>query len=166
MVDGAAMMLTDLLSRIHAGQWNRARGTNTFDGGAPFYRTYETSDGRFMAVGAIEPQFYGELLRGLDVQDLAAARQYDPEAWPETTKRFASAFRSQSQAYWTSVFAQLEACVSPVLGWDQLTSDPHLEARQLFTPTAGGIVPSSAPRFTDLIDGTHRALPGGPWDAV
>lgn len=150
MVDGAAMMLSDLLFRLSTGDWQPARGTNVFDGGAHFYRSYRTADDRYMAVGAIEPKFYADLLDVLDLDDVDPAAQYDRSTWSALTKRLAEAFASRPQSYWCKRFEGRSACVSPVLGWEQLADDPHLRSRGTFTATGDTLVPAAAPRFSNL----------------
>lgn len=148
MVDGSAMMLADLLSRRSTGDWRDQRGTNVVDGGAPFYRTYPTSDGHFMAVGAIEPQFYVTFLQLLGLDDVDHSRQFDRSVWETLTSRIAKTFAAESQDHWVSVFSGSDACVTPVVDWAGLTSDPHLTARHNFTVNApGDIAPAPAPRF-------------------
>lgn len=147
MVDGAAMMLADLASRLGSGSWLPARGVNAFDGGSPFYRTYRTRDDRYMAVGAVEPQFYAEFLGVLGLDDVDVSAQYDRSAWPALTERIAAVFATQTQQRWRAAFDSRPACVSPVLDWEQLTDDPHLRARGTFEQANGTMLPEPAPRF-------------------
>ena len=147
MVDGSALMLADVISRSHEGTWSEERGTNLYDSGAHFYDVYETSDGRHMAVGAIEPQFYAELLKGLGVTDLQTEHQYDTGSWGQLKHRFASIFRTRTQAEWQAIFDPRDACVTPVLNWREATQDPHMAERGTLTSTPEGTTVSSAPRF-------------------
>jgi alpha-methylacyl-CoA racemase len=143
IVDGAAHLTTMLLGALASGSWKQERGTNLLDTGAPFYDVYETSDGEYMAVGAIEPQFYDELVRllGIEVPD-----RYDVANWPELHKTLAETFAQRTQAEWTDVFDGTDACVSPVL---PLAGDhPHLVARGTFIDKDGVRQPAPAPRFS------------------
>lgn len=160
MVDGAAMMLADVMERIQAGNWVPARGMNEFDGGSPFYRTYETKDGRYMAVGAMEPKFYRNVLKVLGLAEVDPDRQYDRSTWADSAALFAKVFAQETQETWSQRFAGREACVSPVLDWDQIAADPHLESRGTVRRSADGrLVPSAAPRFYDP-EGIRPPAPG------
>jgi len=143
IVDGAAHLTTMLLGALAAANWQRERGTNLLDTGAPFYDVYETSDGQYMAVGALEPRFYGEFVRLLGI---TAPDRYDPANWPELRKTLADAFRQRSQAEWTQVFDGSDACVSPVLPLGG--EHPHLVARGIFLDRDGVRQPAPAPRFS------------------
>ncbi|WP_435130580.1 CaiB/BaiF CoA transferase family protein [Actinacidiphila sp. bgisy144] len=148
MVDGAALLTTALHGLHAAGGWAGGRGENLLDGGAPFYRTYETADGGYMAVGALEERFYDQLLTGLGLRgepDLPA--QYDRERWPELEQRLARAFGTRTRAEWTAVFASTDACVAPVLSPWEADRHPHNAARAAFTETGGVRQPAAAPRF-------------------
>jgi alpha-methylacyl-CoA racemase len=143
IVDGAAHLTTILLGALAAGSWTQERGTNLLDTGAPFYDVYETSDGEYMAVGALEPKFYEELVRLLGIE---APDRYDATNWPELRKGLTEAFARRTQAEWTEVFDGSDACVSPVL---PLGADhPHLVARAIFTEKDGVRQPAPAPRFS------------------
>lgn len=138
MVEGAAMMLADLASRLASGEWHSRRGSNAFDGGSPFYRTYETADGCYVAVEAIEPRFYQELLAEIGLEDIDPAAQYDQATWPSLTERIASIFCARRQEEWNERFAKPDACVTPVLDWAQLSAAPHIASRALFHSNAYG----------------------------
>jgi alpha-methylacyl-CoA racemase len=157
IVDGAAHLTTVLLGALAGGNWKQERGTNLLDTGAPFYDVYETSDGEYMAVGAIEPQFYDELVQRLGI---TAPDRYDVANWPELRKTLAEAFAGRTQADWTEVFDGTDACVSPVLplGGDH----PHLVARGIFVDKDGVRQPAPAPRFsrTPTSLGSAPARPG------
>jgi alpha-methylacyl-CoA racemase len=143
IVDGAAHLTTILLGALAAGSWTQERGTNLLDTGAPFYDVYETSDGEHMAVGALEPKFYEELIRLLGIE---APDRYDAANWPELRKVLIEAFARRTQAEWTEVFDHSDACVSPVL---PLGADhAHLVARGTFTEKDGVRQPAPAPRFS------------------
>jgi len=148
MVDGSAL-LTAFLHGMHAaGQWPGPRGTNLLDGGAPFYATYATSDGRFIAVGAIEPAFYAALLDGLGLAGEPLPAQLDPKGWPVLRERFASTFASRSRDEWSAVFEGSDACVAPVLSPWEAHRHPHNAARKVFVEVDGVQQPAPAPRFS------------------
>src|SRR5262249_61449762 len=105
MVDGSAMLASFLYGLLAAGAWQDGRGTNVLDGGAPFYDTYSTADGRYMAVGALEPKFYADLLTGLALDEAGLPAQYDRSGWPELRARFTEAFAGRTQAQWGAAFA-------------------------------------------------------------
>jgi alpha-methylacyl-CoA racemase len=143
IVDGAAHLTTMLLGALAAGSWKEERGVNLLDTGAPFYDVYETSDGQYMAVGALEPRFYDEFIRLLGIN---APDRYDAANWPELRKTLTEAFRQRSQAEWTQVFDGSDACVSPVLPLGG--EHPHLVARGIFLDKDGVRQPAPAPRFS------------------
>jgi alpha-methylacyl-CoA racemase len=160
IVDGAAHLLTAVHAMLGAGAWQDARGSNMLDGAAPFYRVYETSDGKHVAVGAIEPQFYAELVAKLEVEvDLGV--QQDRTTWDATAKLFAGAFAARTQAEWTAVFDQSDACVAPVVGLLEAADHPHLVARETFVTRDGLLQAAPAPRFSRT-PGTLRGLPPLP----
>lgn len=146
MVDGASTLMSFLHGMRAAGQWQGERGTNLLDGGASFYDTYETSDGKYMAVGAVEPQFYAALLRGLGLET-EGRDHLDPAHWAEEGERFRRAFRTRTRAEWTGVFADLDACVTPVLSPWEAHVHPHHVARESFIDVGGIVQPAPAPRF-------------------
>jgi len=150
MVDGVAQLATLFFGFHAAGTWGEP-GTNALDSGAPFYEVYETADGGFMAVGAIEPQFYAVLLRLLEIPP-AEAPQWDRKAWPALKARFAEVFGSRTRAAWTAVFEAADACTTPVLSLQEAIDHPHPAARGTFRRQAGPDLPQPAPRFS-------RALP-------
>jgi alpha-methylacyl-CoA racemase len=143
IVDGSAHLTTMLLGALAAGNWSQERGTNLLDTGAPFYDVYETADGQYVGVGAIEPAFYDQLIAGLGI---IVPDRHDPANWSELRKQLADVFRQRTQAEWTEVFADSDACVAPVL---PLAGDhPHLAARQIFVEQDGVRQPAPAPRFS------------------
>lgn len=148
MVDGAALLTTALHGLRATGKWEANRGENLLDGGAPFYTTYETADGEYMAVGSLEERFYAQLLVGLElVDDPDLPGQYDQERWPELRRRLAAAFKERTREEWTAVFESTDACVAPVLSPWEAHHHPHNVARSLFTETGGIRQPAPAPRF-------------------
>jgi alpha-methylacyl-CoA racemase len=148
MVDGAALLTTQFHELLAAGLWREERGANLLDGGAPFYGVYQTADGRHLAVGALEPQFYAELLRrlGLDAGDLPA--QLDRDGWPLLRERLAALFRTRTRDEWCELLAGTDACVAPVLGLGEAPAHPHNRARGTFVDVGGVVQPAPAPRFS------------------
>ena len=145
MTDGSAL-LTSLFHALGArGLWSEARGANLLDGGAPFYRCYACRDGRFVAVGALEPQFYAALLAGLEIP-AAEAPQFDMGGWPGLHARFAAVFAGRDRDDWAARFAGTDACVTPVLSLAEAPAHPHNAARGTFVDQ-GVVQPAPAPRF-------------------
>ncbi|TWD83910.1 alpha-methylacyl-CoA racemase [Kribbella amoyensis] len=143
IVDGAAHLTTMMLGALATGAWQQERGTNLLDTGAPFYDVYETSDGQYVVVGALEPLFYDELVDRLGI---TAPDRYDQANWPELRKVLAETFARRTQAEWTEVFDGSDACVAPVL---PLAGDhPHLVARGTFVERDGIRQAAPAPRFS------------------
>jgi alpha-methylacyl-CoA racemase len=147
MVEGSAVLSTLIHALRSAGLWNDEPGTNLLDSGAHFYEVYETSDGGHIAVGALEPQFYAELLRILEL-DPADVPQMDRDRWPELKQRFASVFRGKTRAEWTELLEHAEACATPVLSMAEASSHPHNRARGAFVEIDGITQPAPAPRFS------------------
>lgn len=145
MVDGAALVLGPFFVAAASGVWG-PRGTNHLDGGAHFYQVYEAADGEWLAVGAIEPQFYAALLAGLGLED--DGRQWDREAWPGWKERIAAVFRSRRRAEWEAVFEGTDACVAPVLAPTEVAAHPHTAARGTVVELNGVPQPQAAPRFS------------------
>jgi alpha-methylacyl-CoA racemase len=157
MVDGAAL-LTTFLHGMHAnGMWEGERGTNALDGAAPFYDTYETADGKYMAVGCVEPQFYAEFLNVLGIAEPGLPFQLDAGAWPELKKLIGDAFGQKTRAEWTSIFADADACVVPVLSPWEAHEHPHNRSREAFVEVGGVLQPAPAPRFSR--SATARPVP-------
>lgn len=148
MVDGAAYLSSFIHKSNHLGIWGGPPGTNMLDGGAPFYDTYETKDGKFVAVGAIEPEFYSALLEGMGLDPSAVPAQNDRDAWPETRKKFAAVFASRPRAEWEAVFHGTDACVTPILEPAEAAAHPHCAARHVFSTAAGQVDPAPAPRLS------------------
>ncbi len=132
-----------------AGTWSSARARNVLDGGAPFYRTYRTSDDRFVAVGAIEPKFYAALLEGLGLAGtLSVAAQHDRAAWPGATALFAARFGEKTREEWTRAFAGRDACVTPVVDMDEAPDHPQHQALGSFVAPGGVRQPAPTPAFS------------------
>lgn len=145
MTDGAGLLSALFPALAARGLWSDRRGANLLDGGAPFYRCYACRDGRFVAVGALEPRFYAALLSGLEI-DPAEAPQHDPSAWPGLHDRFAARFATRDRDDWSDHFAATEACVTPVLTFAEATAHPHNRARGAHVE-ADVVQPAPAPRF-------------------
>ncbi|MFE2456531.1 CaiB/BaiF CoA transferase family protein [Streptomyces sp. NPDC059402] len=167
IVDGTAHLSSMIHGMLAAGGWQDRRGANLLDGGCPFYGTYETADGRHMAVGALEPQFYAEFMRLLGIPGLAPARD-DMSRWPELREAVAARFKSRTRDEWTAVFADSDACTAPVLSLREAPHHPHLAARSTFTDHGGITQPAPAPRFsaTPTAVRTGPALPGAGAESV
>lgn len=161
MTDGSAAIMSLIHSLAASGIWTGARGDNLLDGGTPFYRCYETSDGGFMAVGAIEPQFYAALLAGLGFDAADAARQWDKADWPRLEAAMTRRFAGKTRSEWTAIFEPTDACVTPVLSMDEAPDHKHNLARGTFMTADGLTQPAPAPRFA----GTPAAPGRGPFFA-
>lgn len=148
MVEGAALLSAHLHGLRALGAWDGPRGGNLLDGGAPFYRTYACSDGRFVAVGALEERFYAELLAGLGLADEELPDQYDRSGWSTLERRFAEVIAGRPRDEWAEQFASSDACVAPVLDPDEAPAHPHLVARTSFVDIAGVPQPAPAPRLS------------------
>lgn len=147
MVDGAAYLGSTPFALLGEGWWQARRESNLLDGGAPYYRTYETADGEHMAVGAIEPQFYTELLAGLGLSPDELPHQNSVPDWPEIRERFAATFRTRTRDQWSKTFDGTDACVAPVLSMLEAPTHPHNVARGTFVDHNGTGHPAPTPRF-------------------
>jgi alpha-methylacyl-CoA racemase len=147
IIDGANHLMVAVHALLSCGQWVDERGVNMFDGGCPFYSVYETADGKYMAVGALEPQFYAELIVRLDV-DVDPRAQHDRQRWPQLRTTLAQAFRRRTQAEWTAIFGSTDACVAPVLSVREARSHPQMVARGNVIEVNGVPQPAAAPRFS------------------
>jgi alpha-methylacyl-CoA racemase len=148
MVDGAAVLMTFFHAAQQAGWWKPERGTNLLDGGAPFYDTYETSDGKYIAIGAIESKFYAELLEKLGLAAEALSDQMDRSHWQEQTERFSALIATKTRDEWCALLEGTDACFAPVLSLEEAAEHPHLRERGTFVEVAGARQPAPAPRFS------------------
>ena len=164
IVDGAASLMTPFYGQLAAGDWVDERGRNMVDTGRPWYDVYQTADGKWMAVGAIEDKFYQELASRLGLSIPIGQRQ-DPSCWPTLRAELQAAFGERSQEEWTREFATSDACVSPVVGMTQAPVHPHLTARQTFVQVEGVMQPGPAPRFSRTPSRVACAAPAGPGHA-
>jgi alpha-methylacyl-CoA racemase len=147
MVDGSASMLTMMHSLLNMEFWREERGVNILDSGAHFYDVYETSDQKYVAVGAVEAKFYGELLRGLGLDSADLPAQMDRTKWPAMKERFAAIFATKTRDDWTAIFAEKDACVTPVLSPREAARHPYNTERDVFA-LEPVIQPNPAPRFS------------------
>ncbi|MDN5860990.1 MAG: CoA transferase [Pseudonocardia sp.] len=167
MVDGASVLVQMIWGLLAQGLWRDEREVNLLDGAAPFYDTYTCADGRDVAVGAIEPQFYAALLAGLDLSDADLPNQFDQSAWPAVKRRFADVFANRTRDEWTKVFDGTDACVTPVLAFAEVAEHPHLAARGTVVERDGVAQAAPAPRFSRTPSGMPGApAPAEPVDAV
>ena len=148
MVDGSAVLMTMFHAFRAMGMWTDERGTNLLDTGAHFYDVFETSDGKYVSIGSIEPQFYAELLErtGLAGEDLPY--QHDRSQWPAMKERLAEVFRTRTRDEWDEAMAGSDVCYAPVLSLDEAPKHPHNEARGTFVERHGITQPAPAPRFS------------------
>ncbi|MGI9350132.1 MAG: CaiB/BaiF CoA transferase family protein [Rhizobiaceae bacterium] len=147
MIDGVPAMMGLIQTMFASGQWTAKREDNFIDGGAPYYRCYKTSDGKFVSVGAIEPQFFAELVALLELDDQLLANQNNKNEWPAMHKLFEEKFAARKRDDWAALFEGTDACVAPVLDFDEATNHPHNIARNTFFEIDGVSQTSVAPRF-------------------
>jgi alpha-methylacyl-CoA racemase len=155
IVDGTASLATNFYGMLAAGMLKPERGANATDSGAHFYDVYECADGQWISVGPIESKFYAVLLRVLGIEPSELGPQMDAAHWPRAKAVLAAKFRARTRDEWAQLFANTDACVAPVLRWDEAARHPHLAARGTFVDVDGVIQPAAAPRFS-------RTAPGLP----
>jgi len=167
MTDGASSLMTMIFGFMSAGLWELERGANLLDTGAPFYEVYETADGGYMAVGAIEAKFYAQLLEGLEIDPATLPKQMDRSQWPAMKERFAARFKQKSRAEWTAIFDGTDACTTPVLDPLEAVVHPHNVARSTYVEVGGVPQPAPAPRFSRTPSSirSQAAPPGAHTDA-
>jgi alpha-methylacyl-CoA racemase len=158
MSDGSASLMALFYGLRAMGFWTDGRAENLLDGGAHFYGTYQTKDGKWVAVGAIEPQFYKEMLERTGITDPAFASHMDKSQWPALREKLASVIGTKTRDEWDATFAGSDACYSPVLSMAEAPKHPHNVARGAFTEIDGVTQPAPAPRFSR----TPGAVQGGP----
>jgi alpha-methylacyl-CoA racemase len=167
MVDGSSVLIQMMWQMRASGMWTDVRGTNMLDGGAPYYDTYECADGRYVAVGAIEPQFYAAMLAGLGLDAGKLPSQNDTTRWPELRAVLTDAFAAHDRDHWAKVLADSDACVTPVLAFGEVHTEPHITERNTFYEVNGGLQPLPAPRFSRTAPDTPRpASPVAEAEAV
>ena len=157
MTDGAALLSTMMYGMHAQNMWSNQRGENLLDGGAHFYDTYTCADGKHIAIGAIEPQFYTLLMQLLGITDTAFAAQMNPAAWPELKARLAALFATKPRSAWCELLEGTDACFAPVLDWDEAPQHAHNVARGTFVKVDGVVQPAPAPRFSRTVVGQARA---------
>jgi alpha-methylacyl-CoA racemase len=149
MLDGSLSLMTMFFGMKAMGLWGDQRGENFLDGSAPFYRCYETSDGRFVAIGAVEPEFWKTLLSRMELSGIDPQRQRDRSSWGETVRLLTTAFGSRTRAEWTDLLEGLDACFAPVLDIDEIARHPHVRARSGIVDCFGTATPAPAPRLSE-----------------
>jgi alpha-methylacyl-CoA racemase len=159
MVDGAASLASIFWGLQAAGQWREARGTNLLDGGAPFYATYETADGRWVALAALEPKFFAVLAAKLELPEVFVKRQYDRSQWPAMRDAMATAVRRRTRDAWCELLEGSEACFAPVLSLAEAPQHRHAQARGAFVTVEGVTQPAAAPRFDRTPASSPRPAP-------
>lgn len=165
MVEGSAALMAMMYGYRAEGLWGLTRGEQIFDSGAPFYDSYVCADGGYMAVGAIEPQFFSTLVDRLGLtEQVDLARQRDRETWGHQRGLFAAAFAAQPRAHWEATFADVDACVTPVLDMDEAPRHPHNVARAAFVEVDGAAQPAPAPRFSGTPTGAPSGAPSAGQD--
>ena len=159
MVDGAASLMTFVQGLFAAGWWRDEREANLIDGGAPFYRCYETRDGKWVALGAIEPEFYDAFLKltGLDAE--ALPKRMDRARWPELTERFRRLFLTKTREEWRALLEGTDACFAPVLTLEEAPAHPHMAARGALAASRGIRQSGPAPRFSRTPGALSRPPP-------
>jgi len=159
MTEGSATLMGAFYGQLAQGRWRNAREANLLDGACPYYDTYECADGRFVAVGALEPQFFAQLLEGLGLDPARFADRTDPARWPAIRAEFEAIFRSRPRDHWAEVFAGSDACVAPVLDLEEAPRHPHNVARGTFFFRGGGFQPAPSPRFSRTPAGEPAPAP-------
>ncbi len=147
MVDGAASLMAIFYGLSAGGSWGQPRGENLLDGGAPFYATYETADGRYCAIGALEPKFFAELAARIGLDERFVKRQYDRRLWPEMREAIADIIQTRSRDEWCALLEGTDACFAPVLSIAEAPLHAHARSRGAFIEIDGVVQPAAAPRF-------------------
>lgn len=161
MTDGAASLTSMFWGMRASGMWQDTRDANLLDGGAHFYDCYETSDGEWVSIGSIEPQFYALLLQQAEITDPAFQNQFDRANWPILSEKIAAIFKSKTRDEWTAIMEGTDVCFAPVLSWEEAVQHPHNVARQTFVEVEGVTQPAPAPRFSKT-PGTIRSVAPKP----
>ncbi len=148
MVDGSAALMGMFFGFHAAGVWSEKRGVNLLDGGAHFYGTYETADGKWVSIGSIEPQFYKLLLEHAGIEDPAFDNQMDFQKWPELKEKLAAIFKTKTRDEWCEIMEGTDVCFAPVLSFSEVQQHPHNAARKTFIEVDGVVQPAPVPRFS------------------
>jgi len=157
MVEGASLLAAMFSGFLASNNWSEERGSNILDTGAPWYDVYETRDGKYVSIGAIETRFFEELIQRLKLGGVPP--QHERARWPEMRAMFAKAFKSKTRDEWCKVFEGSDACFAPVLSWSEARRDAHNVSRKSFFELAGVEQPSPAPRFSRTPGAVRRAPP-------
>jgi alpha-methylacyl-CoA racemase len=168
MVDGSATLMALMYGLFSQGSWKDERGVNVLDTGAPWYNTYKTKDGKWLAVGAIEARFYAEFVERLGLKMSELPKQHDRKGWPDLQRRFAQTIAGKTRDEWERIFEGSDACVAPILTLGEVASHPHNAARSTFTERDGVLQPAPAPRFSRTVPDMGRSpqKPGADTDMV
>ncbi|WP_296596492.1 CaiB/BaiF CoA-transferase family protein [Phenylobacterium sp.] len=148
MSDGAASLMAMFYGFKAGGMWKEARRSNMLDGGAHFYDTYQCSDGKWVSIGSIEPQFYALLLEKTGIDDPEFQKQHDRSAWPGLREKLAHVIARKTRDEWTAIMGGTDVCFAPVLDLDEAPKHPHNLARETFVELGGVVQPAPAPRFS------------------
>lgn len=168
MVDGAPALMALVHMMIAQGRWGESRESNWLDGGAPFYRSYVCKDGKYVAVGPLEPQFFAQMVAFADLPEGHLQSQYDETHWPDRRAAYAEVFRQKTRAEWDALFEGSDACVTPVLSWSEAPDHPHMKARETLVELGGVTQAAPAPRFDRTPPAPLRppAAPGADTETV
>ncbi|MEC7762182.1 MAG: CaiB/BaiF CoA-transferase family protein [Pseudomonadota bacterium] len=168
MVDGASALMSLIHTFIARGHWSEDRQANMLDGGAPFYRSYECADGKFFAVGPLEPQFHAELIKRAGLPEDHNATQNVQGEWAGRRADYAKVFKQKTRDEWAAIFDGSDACATPIMTWSEAPKHPHMAARGTFTEVDGVTQATPAPRFSRSTPAPVTAphAPGSDTDAV
>jgi alpha-methylacyl-CoA racemase len=155
MTDGAASLMTMFYAMTASGFWQDERSSNMLDGGAHFYDTYETKDGKYVSIGSIEPQFYKELMEKTGISDPAFAAQMDRSAWPSLKAKLAAVIKNKTRDEWDAIMQGSDVCYAPILSLAEAPKHPHNAARKTFVEIDGVVQPAPAPRFSRTVPGVQ-----------
>lgn len=159
MIDGLESLMTPQFGFVASKRWAPERGTNFLDGGAPWYNVYETSDGGYVSVAAVERKFYDELLTGMGLDPAGIPDQFDQSTWPALRARYADIFLTRTRDAWVAEMEGREACFAPVLSVDEAVKHPHMRDRGIFVEVDGVVQPGPAPRFSRTPTSIRRGPP-------
>ncbi|MEM7739709.1 MAG: CaiB/BaiF CoA-transferase family protein [Pseudomonadota bacterium] len=157
MTDGSALLASMIYGFKDSGMWLDERGVNLLDTGAPFYDTYETSDGKYVALGPIEPQFYAAFREKVGLDDPAFDEQLNKDRWPELKEKLAALFKTKTRDAWCEILEHTDACFAPVLSLNEAPQHPHNVARETFTKVGNFVQPAPAPRYSETVADAPRA---------
>jgi alpha-methylacyl-CoA racemase len=159
MVEGASLLAAMFSGFLAANNWSEERGVNVLDTGAPWYDVYETKDGKYVSIGAIESRFFEELLLRLNLSEETVPPQHERAGWPQMKALFGKTFKSKTRDEWCKAFEGSDACFAPVLSFSEARADAHHRGRQSFVSVAGVEQPAPAPRFSRTPPQVRRPPP-------